>query len=358
MADQQFRRRHAGQLVQNQVTGGGVVPEFTHQKFAGGQIEKAESIGHDPGLFLATDGGHVEIALVVEELGVGDHPGRDHPYHLPLDNPFGQGRIFDLLADGHPPARLDQLGQIGRGRMVGETAQWHLVGLILVVAAGEGDAEDLGGDDGILKEHLVKITHPVEENGVRVALFDLKVLLEHGGDFHSLGHGRYTWLRQLREFVDGGLQSLLPVVGVFVDMQNGVGAGSPMRAAALKGSRVDEQDAPGLMADSLMGVAIDDTVGLGKNGPDSFFNGIPWAPGAMAQPDPVAADGDQPADRQELPALPAAHVAMDRMDLFVAKSLKDGDIGEVTGVEDDGTFRKDRFDLSAKGICTVVQMGI
>jgi hypothetical protein len=150
--------------------------------------------------------------------------------------------------------------------------------------------------------------------------------------------------------VDNGLQTFLPVVGVLVDLEDGVGAGSPVRAAALKGSRVDEKDAAYPMADRMMGMAINNTVGLGEHGPDPFFNGVPRAPGTMAQPNAISTHRYQLAVWQELLVFSVAHIAMDRIDFLAAEGLKDGDVSEVSGVEDDGTLRKDGLDLSAEGI--------
>ncbi len=94
VADQQFRRRHPGELVKDHVACRRVVLEFAHEKFASGEIKKAESIVYTLGLFLAAlfltgQGGDVKIALVVQELGISDHPRRDHPYHLAFDNSLG-----------------------------------------------------------------------------------------------------------------------------------------------------------------------------------------------------------------------------------------------------------------------------
>jgi hypothetical protein len=167
-------------------------------------------------------------------------------------------------------------------------------------------------------------------------------------------------LRQLRDFVDGGVQTSLTFLAVIslVDLQDGVGTGSPVRAAALKGSRIDEKDAPGPMADRLVAVTINNTVGLGEHGPDPFFNGVPRAPGTMTQPDAVVTHRYQLAVWQELLVFSVAHIAMDRMDFLAAEGLEDGDIREVSGVEDDGTFRKDSVNLSAEGICTAIQVGV
>jgi len=127
---------------------------------------------------------------------------------------------------------------------------------------------------------------------------------------------------------------------------------------ALESSRIDEKDGANSMTDCLMAVAIDDTIGLGEDGPDPFFNGVPGTPGAMAQSDAISADRDQFTSRQELLALHITHIAMHSMDLLAAEGLKDGDISEVSGVEDDATIRKDRVNLLAEGLWTAVQMGV
>ena len=47
-------------------------------------------------------------------------------------------------------------------------------------AAGEGDAEDFGGEFGVFPEHFVKIAHAEKEDVVWVLGFEL-VVLAHGG---------------------------------------------------------------------------------------------------------------------------------------------------------------------------------
>jgi hypothetical protein len=150
--------------------------------------------------------------------------------------------------------------------------------------------------------------------------------------------------------VDDGLQTFLPVVGVFVDLQDGVGAWSTMGAGALEGSRIDEKDTADPVTDRVVGMTIDDAVGRGEHGPDPFFDGVPRFPGAVTQPDAVPIHRDQLAVRQELLASYIAHITMDCVDFLAVKSLKDGDVGEVSGVEDHGTVCKNGFDLSAEGI--------
>ena len=54
---------------------------------------------------------------------------------------------------------------------------------------GQGDAQHPRGRLGILKEHLVKVTHPVKQDGAGMLLLDLQVLAEHGGYFWGAGCG-------------------------------------------------------------------------------------------------------------------------------------------------------------------------
>ncbi len=52
---------------------------------------------------------------------------------------------------------------------------------LVFIAGGEGDFQNLGGCFRILVEHLVKVAHPEEQDGIRMVPFDALVLLHHGG---------------------------------------------------------------------------------------------------------------------------------------------------------------------------------
>ena len=63
--------------------------------------------------------------------------------------------------------------------------KWHtrhgngLAGCLTTV--GEGDVHEAGGTLGVFKEHFVKVTHPVKNQGVRELRLDAQRLLHHGG---------------------------------------------------------------------------------------------------------------------------------------------------------------------------------
>ena len=66
------------------------------------------------------DGRQVVGRLRVEQLLVGQRARRDDADDLALDQPLGEPRVLDLLADRRPLARLDELGQVRLERRVGK----------------------------------------------------------------------------------------------------------------------------------------------------------------------------------------------------------------------------------------------
>ena len=85
-----------------------------------------------------------------------------------------------MLTDGHLEALLDQLADVALCRMEGDTAHGGPLGLP-AVSARKGQLQHAGGSDGIVKEHLVEISETVEHKEILVLIFDLKILLHHGG---------------------------------------------------------------------------------------------------------------------------------------------------------------------------------
>ena len=57
------------------------------------------------------------IALVGEQVALGQRARRDDAHDLALDRPLGRADLADLLADRHRFAELDQLGEIGLDRV-------------------------------------------------------------------------------------------------------------------------------------------------------------------------------------------------------------------------------------------------
>ena len=62
--------------------------------------------------------------------------------------------------------------------MIGHAAHGRALGKAAVLAR-EGQFQLLGGELGVVKEHLVKVAQPKEEDHAGVALLDVQVLLHH-----------------------------------------------------------------------------------------------------------------------------------------------------------------------------------
>tara|TARA_B100000676_G_C17687411_1_gene634491 strand:+ start:187 stop:660 length:474 start_codon:yes stop_codon:yes gene_type:complete len=123
------------------------------------------------------------VALLVEHRVGECGARRDDLYHVALDHALGLLGVFDLLADSDFAAHLDELGQVAFHRVVRHAGEGHIAGGFAVVARGEGEAEQLRGLFGVFVEHLVKITHAKEQDGVLVLALEVHVLLHRRGEF-------------------------------------------------------------------------------------------------------------------------------------------------------------------------------
>ena len=122
----------------------------------------------------------------------GQRAGGDQTDDIPLHHRFMAPlfcfrRAFHLFADGHPKPLADQCQQIAFGGMHRHTAHCDVFALMLA-AFGQRDIQRLGRSDGIVKEHLVKVAHAVEQQRIRVVRLKLEILRHHWRYFFCL-HG-------------------------------------------------------------------------------------------------------------------------------------------------------------------------
>ena len=181
-----LRRGEAAQLIDDMLH-----PVFSSKGrqvgLAGGNVAEGGSGGAGVDINTAD-----EVAgLVIQAGGVDDGAGRHHPDDVPLDKALCRGRVLHLLADGHLVALGDEPGDVGLAGVVGDAAHGDLLlrrlGVLAVVPGGQCQVQFPGRKAGIVVEHLVKIAQPEEQDGIRIVLFDLQVLLHHGGQFrHEL----------------------------------------------------------------------------------------------------------------------------------------------------------------------------
>jgi hypothetical protein len=104
---------------------------------------------------------------------------RDHPRDLAAHQTLREPRILHLVAHDDLVTQGDEARDVASHRMVGNTAEWHGVGALLV-ARGKGDIKKLGRAHRVLEEHLVEVPHPVQHDLLRVAVLELQVVPEHG----------------------------------------------------------------------------------------------------------------------------------------------------------------------------------
>ena len=152
------------------------------------------------------DSGEVGGFLSVEK-GFLHNGARCHdPCYLSFYKPFRPGGIFHLVTDGYIVPRLDESRQVSLGSVIRDTAHGYGIFLALVPRR-ESDLQDIRRQNGIVHEHLVKVTHPEEEDRVWMFPLDGKILLHHrcagatgyfGGLFHlfkiSTGTEKRLWI--------------------------------------------------------------------------------------------------------------------------------------------------------------------
>lgn len=107
-----------------------------------------------------------------------------------------------------------------------------------------------------------------------------------------------------------------------------------MGGRALETSRVDKKRIAVPVADGLVSVAVNDTVGFRKQRPHSFFDVVTGAC-AMAESDGIAVELDFSAGRECSLQGADAHITVDGIENSSAKYIQNSRVGNVAGVEDD-----------------------
>ncbi len=108
-------------------------------------------------------------------LGVHFHgrPGRQDLDHVALNDTSGRLGVFHLLANGHPEAAPEELGDVGIDGMEGNAAHRNFL------PGGQGDVQHGRAELGVLVEHLVKIAQPEQEQSILVLLLNAEILVHH-----------------------------------------------------------------------------------------------------------------------------------------------------------------------------------
>ena len=101
-------------------------------------------------------------------------------HNAPLHWSFAGRGVPDLLTDGHRMPRLNEPRQIILGRCNRHTRHHHR-GTRALAALGQRNAKNAGGLFSVFVEELVKVAHPIKEEGFRMVRLDAQILLHHRG---------------------------------------------------------------------------------------------------------------------------------------------------------------------------------
>lgn len=165
---------------------GGEDREEVFNMFFGGENEFAGGEVHPGGADLGSveiESEDVAVFFGLDLAGFDGGAGGDDAGEGAFDQFPGLGG-FNLFAEGDFLPGGEDFGDVALGGVVRDAG--HRV----IVAAGQGDAEDAGSENGIFVKQLVEITQAEEEEGVGRQVFPYRhVLLHHRGQFGFLRHG-------------------------------------------------------------------------------------------------------------------------------------------------------------------------
>ena len=155
---------------------------------------------------LEGSGGHVEegcpalvtleaqprqvVVLLLLEHGFAEGYSGSQDFRDPALHQLGlrEGRVFELVADGHLVAGLHELVEVAVDGMVGESGHLDLP-LVAVGAPGEHEAEHLAGQHCVVGVGLVEIAHPVEQHRLGMLGLDAEILFQQRRVFCLFRHG-------------------------------------------------------------------------------------------------------------------------------------------------------------------------
>ncbi len=119
------------------------------------------------------------VVAAVEKRIIGERARRHEPDDLPLNDPFGQGWVFHLLANRDAMSRRDHPAEISFNRVERHTRHRNRVfgAEAASTSTGEGHAQRPGGELHVLPEHLIEIPHPKKQHVIGILLLEGLVLL-------------------------------------------------------------------------------------------------------------------------------------------------------------------------------------
>ena len=147
--------------------------QLLHEEVACGHVHPAETrVVLDP----QADCTEEIVFLGLQEHVICECARCDNTYDIPLDHALGSLGVFNLLTHGNLEACLNHFLEISVHRVKGHAGQGNGA-VVRFASAGQGEPQDARAGLGVVVECFVKITHPEEQDGVRVFFLEMEKLL-------------------------------------------------------------------------------------------------------------------------------------------------------------------------------------
>ena len=148
------------------------------------------------------NGAEIVIALLGEQACLKQCAGRNHTNNVATHESLCKGGILYLLANGNLVVLFDQLAHVPLVRVERNTAHRRAF-CLAAISACKCELELTRGNDGVVKEHLVKISETVKNDIILILIFDFPILLHHwshGSISFFIGFNKYHF-EQLRSAI-------------------------------------------------------------------------------------------------------------------------------------------------------------
>ena len=172
-----------------------------YSKLAGRQI----GIGEAETVIVDVNRAQVIRPFQFQQVEIADRSRADDLCDVTRNN-FARLRLARLIADGHAPSGLDQLGNVTLGGMVRHAAHRHLVPL------GQRHVEQRRRLLRVLKKQFVKITEPKEQQRIGRNTFPQPLILLHHRGERVLHHPRIKSPGRNCEFGIGPVQPVAAIL--------------------------------------------------------------------------------------------------------------------------------------------------
>ena len=138
------------------------------------------------------DGGEKVVFAARKDVVVHGDARRDKLCDSAFDEFLGELGILELLTDGYALAGAYKFGKVCVEGMMRKAGELYVL-CVAVGAACEGDAQDFGSLDGVVRECFVEVAHAEQQDGIGMFLFHLDILLHQRRLDNFLCHSLFSF---------------------------------------------------------------------------------------------------------------------------------------------------------------------